>query len=130
MQCFVGECPEGFVVDHVDGDRSNNKLSNLRYISNQENITPTKSFIKKNDKRGKIRKIKCTAIKDIEKIEFASQSACARHFKVSQIAIHYAIKGNYKIKGFTIVETPTQTTTPRKKYSYTEFNYFTRSSLF
>lgn len=37
---FIGEC-EG-VVDHIDGIRSNNKLSNLRYLSPRDNTSINK----------------------------------------------------------------------------------------
>ena len=30
--------PEGFVVDHIDGDISNDSLSNLRLVTNEENL--------------------------------------------------------------------------------------------
>ena len=33
----VGDIPEGYHLDHIDGDRANNKLSNLRLATNQEN---------------------------------------------------------------------------------------------
>lgn len=36
-EAFIGECPEGYQVDHVDGDKSNNDLSNLEYVSKREN---------------------------------------------------------------------------------------------
>ena len=30
---FIGECPNKFVVTHIDGNRTNNKASNLKYMS-------------------------------------------------------------------------------------------------
>lgn len=35
--CFLGEKPEGLVCDHIDRDRLNNCVSNLRYITQKEN---------------------------------------------------------------------------------------------
>lgn len=37
MRAFVGECPDGYEVDHYDWDRKNNRLNNLRYIPAKEN---------------------------------------------------------------------------------------------
>lgn len=37
MISFVGPIPKGFAVDHIDGDKSNNKLENLEYVSPGEN---------------------------------------------------------------------------------------------
>ncbi|MEU8086370.1 HNH endonuclease [Micromonospora sp. NPDC049101] len=34
---FYGEKPAGFEVDHIDGDRENNRRSNLRYLTSREN---------------------------------------------------------------------------------------------
>ena len=31
------EIKQGYMIDHKDGDKTNNKLSNLQYISNREN---------------------------------------------------------------------------------------------
>lgn len=38
---FLAHKPNGItmVVDHIDGDKSNNKLSNLRVVSNKQNTT-------------------------------------------------------------------------------------------
>lgn len=33
LETFVGECPEGFECDHIDRNRSNNMLENLRWIT-------------------------------------------------------------------------------------------------
>ena len=37
-EAFIGERPEGLVVDHIDRDKLNNSAANLRYISFTENI--------------------------------------------------------------------------------------------
>lgn len=34
---FLGECPQGYVVDHINGDCHDNRLENLRYITRSEN---------------------------------------------------------------------------------------------
>ena len=35
---FIGERPEGMFVDHIDGDKSNNDASNLRYLTPRQNM--------------------------------------------------------------------------------------------
>lgn len=37
-QAFVGELKEGLVIDHIDGNRSNNHHTNLRLCTQKENI--------------------------------------------------------------------------------------------
>lgn len=41
MRTYVGLCPEGFVVCHIDGNPANNSLSNLRYGTHQSNADDT-----------------------------------------------------------------------------------------
>lgn len=39
MAAFVGECPDGCEIDHINHNRADNRLSNLRYLNRAENRT-------------------------------------------------------------------------------------------
>ena len=38
LEAFVGPCPAGHQADHIDHNRVNNRLENLRWIPYQENL--------------------------------------------------------------------------------------------
>lgn len=42
FEIFNGEIPDGFLVDHIDGNRANNNISNLRLASHRENTVNSK----------------------------------------------------------------------------------------
>ena len=47
---FIGECPDGYVVNHKDGDTRNNHVSNLEYCSISDNVKHAyKSGLKKRN---------------------------------------------------------------------------------
>ena len=37
-ETFIGEIPEGLEIDHIDNDKTNNKLSNLRLLTHSQNM--------------------------------------------------------------------------------------------
>ena len=61
-KCIKGVIPEGFVIDHIDSVRTNNKIENLQLLTVSENIRkgnskPIKSFNIKNNKQKKYESI-------------------------------------------------------------------------
>lgn len=50
-EAFNGKIPDGYDIDHLDGDPSNNALENLEMVTHQENIKRRKmdySYVSKN----------------------------------------------------------------------------------
>lgn len=43
LETFVGPCPEGMECDHVNRDRSDNRLQNLRWVTSVDNHRNTAS---------------------------------------------------------------------------------------
>ena len=55
-ECVRGVIPEGFVIDHIDSNRTNNKIKNLQLLTLAENVRkgnskPITSFNIKNNKQ-------------------------------------------------------------------------------
>lgn len=41
MMTYVGPRPEGMEIDHIDRNKANNRLENLRYVTRKENLANT-----------------------------------------------------------------------------------------
>lgn len=52
MASFVGPRPEGQVINHIDGNKHNNRLDNLEYCTNKENEHHSLSMLGKTHTRG------------------------------------------------------------------------------
>lgn len=71
-QTFVGELKEGFVIDHIDANRTNNHYTNLRLCTQKENIQNAirhKNFGNNNAKKITIRDKRTNDILNFNRIK-------------------------------------------------------------
>ena len=61
-ECYLGPCPAGYEVDHIDENKQNNHISNLQYLTKEENILKSAKQVSdtlppsyENEKRWKYR---------------------------------------------------------------------------
>lgn len=91
-------------VDHIDGDKSNNHVSNLRWISNYDNVKAY-GFEKCAEHSIKAVGIGVVAIKDEQRLEFRTKSELLRHFGYETNRTRVKMNEVYsrgKMKGFTV----------------------------
>jgi hypothetical protein len=82
-------------VDHIDGNRGNNNVNNLRWVTPSENCL---AYGYKSRRLNRMKKIKATYI-DGNELIFNSRQECAMYFNCSDSEIHYNKlykKGNKK----------------------------------
>ena len=101
-ECWLGDCPDGYEVDHKDRDAHNNHYSNLRYVTKSEqmknrdhsNISKTGSINLENARRERMKPVKICGCN--EEIIFESYAACARYlsekYNVEFESIRYKLK--------------------------------------
>lgn len=88
---FVPGYQEGYVVDHIDGDKSNNMFTNLEWVSHSEN---TKRAYKTGLRIGKYEKIPCFIEINGRKIYFNTLADAARSIGLTPKRINHLIKTN------------------------------------
>lgn len=85
LTAFVGPCPPGMECLHLDGNSSNNNLSNLKWGTHTENMSLVKSGAKITPEDViKIRKYRTSGL---------SYPAIARLFPISRHEISYIVRG-------------------------------------
>lgn len=68
-ELFVGKIPEGYEIDHIDTNRSNNRLDNLRCVTRKENNNnPLTKKHNSESRKGKTGE-KCPNSKPIHQID-------------------------------------------------------------
>ncbi len=50
-ETFIGPCPQGHVTNHKNGNKENNKVSNLEWVTHYENIRHACDVLKVNCKK-------------------------------------------------------------------------------
>ena len=101
-ECWLGDCPEGYEVDHIDRNSHNNYYTNLRYVTNSEqmknrdhsNISKTGS--KNLEKSRKARMMPITIKNDKEVVTFESKAECSKYLADKYNKPFEAIR--YKLK--------------------------------
>lgn len=88
---FMGPRPDGLVICHADGNKNNNRLENLRYDTQTENLLDIYRI------GGKCGKLSIEQVKDIKQrlARGESKSSIGRAFGVSKTAIYYIAKGEH-----------------------------------
>ncbi|MGL4449867.1 MAG: HNH endonuclease signature motif containing protein [Sarcina sp.] len=71
-QSFIGELDSGLVIDHIDGDRSNNNYRNLRQVTQKKNIENALingDFGQNNNKTIRVLNTETNTIKDYKSVK-------------------------------------------------------------
>ena len=84
-ECWLGECPEGYEVDHIDRNSRNNNYRNLRYVTKSEQmknrdhskITTIGSINLANARKLRAKPVKISYKEDIK--IFESYAECSRY---------------------------------------------------
>jgi hypothetical protein len=88
-----GTYTEGLVVDHIDGDVSNNRIENLRAIPQRANIRPDKTYATRSANEYGTTPIRSKEIADIKELMALgfSQAHIARTLNLNRCSVRYTI---------------------------------------
>lgn len=93
-QKFVGEIPDGYDINHIDGDKSNNHYSNLEAITHHENVLhAVKIGLIKSGRANKYSKQVCQIKWSGEKIFHGSIHEAARSLGKDPTLISLCVNG-------------------------------------
>lgn len=99
---FIGQCPDGLEVNHIDGVKTNNCATNLEYVTHAENerhsiriglrtmIEPLRG---QDHPRAKLTQQQADAIRRIYQEEKIGMANLARRFGVTKVVVSNILKG-------------------------------------
>jgi hypothetical protein len=99
LEVFVSSCPPGTEVNHKDGNKSNNRATNLEWVTRSENCKhayrlglrkPT-SLARENNPAAKLTRVLARKVRALSGV--LSQRAIARRFGVSRNCIRLILIG-------------------------------------
>ena len=96
-EAFLGFRPDGADIDHIDGDRTNNRPENLRYCTRKENQINPNNAGKNGWQAYASRKV--WAMKNGERKLFENASAAAKKLGLCLSGISNALSGKLVNKG-------------------------------
>lgn len=89
MLAFVGPCPDGQEVSHKNHNRTDNRLSNLEYVTHSQNMRRSWARLSRGERHpsAKLTAFKVRRIRELMAEEGTTAKALARRFGVSPAAI-------------------------------------------
>jgi len=95
---FLGPCPEGLQVNHIDGDKSNNTIDNLEYVTPRQNILHAERLGLRPKRRGEEHPAARLVTADVIEIRrlaretHLDQRAIAARFGIGESHVHRIIR--------------------------------------
>ena len=98
-----GMYEDGLMIDHIDGDNTNNRIENLRAVTQRQNINPAKTYKTKAKGNFQTNPIRSEGIKAIRELmeQGYSQAHIARILGYNRLSVRYTynnIKAGKKLK--------------------------------
>jgi len=98
-EAFMGECPKGLEVNHKDGNKANNQISNLEYITRSQNQSHAIQMGLRNRIWGCAVQNQKLTEEDVSQIKIRlrqgdSQAQIGRDYGVSKYCIHSIANGD------------------------------------